>query len=115
MTRVAAVDCGLTANPLTIARQIESSICYALSALFYGKISYEGGKVQQGNFHDYPVVRMPEMPKVDVHIVPSEAGPGGIGEPGTPPLAPAVCNAIFAATGKRIRKLPLDTSLLKTA
>jgi len=111
----AAVDCGLTANPLTIARQIESSICYALSALLYGKISYEGGMVQQHNFYDYQVVRMPEMPTVAVHIVPSEEAPGGIGEPGTPPLAPAVCNAIFAATGKRIRKLPLDTALLKTA
>lgn len=111
----AAVDCGLTANPLTITRQIESSICYALSALLYGKISYEGGVVQQHNFYDYQVVRMPEMPTVAVHIVHSEEKPGGIGEPGTPPLAPAVCNAIFAATGKRIRKLPLDTSLLKTA
>ncbi|MBV8501424.1 MAG: xanthine dehydrogenase family protein molybdopterin-binding subunit [Paucibacter sp.] len=111
----AAVDCGLTANPLTIARQIESSICYALSAMLYGRISFEGGRVQQSNFHDYPVVRMPEMPAVAVHIVPSEEKPGGIGEPGTPPLAPAVCNAIFAATGKRIRKLPLDTALLKTA
>ncbi|XHS80413.1 molybdopterin cofactor-binding domain-containing protein [Burkholderiaceae bacterium UC74_6] len=104
----AAVDCGLTANPLTIARQIESSICYALSAALYGRISYEAGRVQQSNFHDYGVVRMPEMPKVEVHIVQSSEPPGGIGEPGTPPLAPAVCNAIFKATGKRVRKLPID-------
>lgn len=112
---VAAVDCGLTANPQTIERQIESAICYALSAALYGKITFAGGKVEQGNFHDYPVVRMSEMPKVEVHIVPSKAEPGGIGEPGTPPLAPALVNAIFAATGKRIRKLPIDTSLLKKA
>ncbi|MDM4766532.1 xanthine dehydrogenase family protein molybdopterin-binding subunit [Pelomonas sp. SE-A7] len=112
---VAAVDCGLTANPQTITRQIESAICFALSAALYGKISFEGGKVQQGNFHDYPLVRMNEMPQVEVHIMPSKADPGGIGEPGTPPLAPAVANAIFAATGKRIRKLPIDTSLLKKA
>ncbi|MFH7042513.1 molybdopterin cofactor-binding domain-containing protein [Paucibacter sp. JuS9] len=112
---VAAVDCGLTANPQTITRQIESAICYALSAALYGKITFAGGKVEQGNFHDYPVVRMSEMPKIDVHIVPSKADPGGIGEPGTPPLAPALANAIFAATGKRIRKLPIDTGLLKKA
>ncbi|MDI4632835.1 xanthine dehydrogenase family protein molybdopterin-binding subunit [Pelomonas sp. V22] len=112
---VAAVDCGLTANPQTIERQIESAICYGLSAALYGKITFAGGKVEQGNFHDYPVVRMSEMPKIEVHIVPSKAEPGGIGEPGTPPLAPALANAIFAATGKRIRKLPIDTSLLKKA
>ncbi len=112
---VAAVDCGLTANPQTITRQIESAICYALSAALYGKITFAGGKVEQGNFHDYPVVRMSEMPKIDVHIVPSKADPGGIGEPGTPPLAPALANAIFAATGKRIRKLLIDTGLLKKA
>ena len=106
----AAVDCGLTANPLTITRQIESSICYALSAALYGQITYEQGKVQQSNFHDYGVVRMPEMPKVEVHIVQSTEAPGGIGEPGTPPLAPAVCNAIFKVTGKRVRKLPIDLS-----
>jgi len=112
---VAAVDCGLTANPQTIERQIESAICYALSAALYGKITFADGKVEQGNFHDYPVVRMNEMPKIEVHIMASKADPGGIGEPGTPPLAPALANAIFAATGKRIRKLPIDTGLLKKA
>ncbi|MDN3922604.1 xanthine dehydrogenase family protein molybdopterin-binding subunit [Roseateles violae] len=112
---VAAVDCGQTVNPQTIQRQIESAICYGLSAALYGQISFKDGKVEQGNFHDYPVLRMSEMPKVEVLILPSSEAPGGIGEPGTPPIAPAVCNAIYAATGVRLRKLPIDTALLKKA
>ena len=112
---VAAVDCGLTANPLTIARQIEGAIVYGLSAALYGKISFKDGRVEQGNFHQYQVLRMHEMPKVEVHILASNEKPGGIGEPGTPPIAPAVANAIFAATGKRIRTLPIDPAFLKTA
>lgn len=112
---VAAVDCGMTVNPQTIARQIEGAIVYGLSAALYQKITIKDGKVEQGNFHDYPVLRMNEMPKVEVHIVQSTENPGGIGEPGTPPIAPAVANAIFAATGKRLRSLPFDTSQLKKA
>jgi isoquinoline 1-oxidoreductase beta subunit len=112
---VAAVDCGLTANPLTIARQIEGAIVYGLSAALYGKISFKDGRVEQGNFHQYQVLRMNEMPKVEVHILSSTEKPGGIGEPGTPPIAPAVTNAIFAATGKRIRTLPIDPAMLKKA
>lgn len=112
---VAAVDCGQTVNPQTIERQIESAICYGLSAALYGKITFKDGKVEQTNFHDYPVLRMNEMPKVEVHIRISDEAPGGVGEPGTPPIAPAVCNAIFAATGVRIRSLPIDTALLKKA
>jgi isoquinoline 1-oxidoreductase beta subunit len=112
---VAAVDCGQTVNPLTIARQIEGAIVYGLSAALYGKISHKDGRVEQSNFHDYAVLRMSEMPKVEVHILPSSEAPGGIGEPGTPPIAPALTNAIFAATGKRIRSLPIDTALLKKA
>ncbi|MCX2861545.1 xanthine dehydrogenase family protein molybdopterin-binding subunit [Paucibacter sp. PLA-PC-4] len=112
---VAAVDCGQTVNPLTIARQIEGGIVYGLSAALYGKITHKDGRVEQGNFHDYPVLRLSEMPKVEVHILPSQEAPGGIGEPGTPPIAPALANAIFAATGKRIRSLPIDTALLKKA
>lgn len=112
---VAAVDCGQTVNPQTIERQIESAICYGLSAALYGKITFKDGKVEQTNFHDYPVVRMSEMPKVEVHIRISDEAPGGVGEPGTPPIAPAVCNAIFAATGVRIRSLPIDAALLKKA
>ncbi|OYU29524.1 MAG: isoquinoline 1-oxidoreductase [Burkholderiales bacterium PBB2] len=109
---VAAVDCGQTVNPLTIRHQVESAICYGLSAALYGKITHKDGRVEQSNFHDYPVVRMNEMPKVEVHMVASQEAPGGIGEPGTPPLAPAVANAIFAATGVRLRQLPIDTALL---
>jgi len=112
---VAAVDCGMTVNPQTIVRQIEGAIVYGLSAALYGKITFKNGRVEQGNFHDYPVLRMNEMPKVEVHIVASTEAPGGIGEPGTPPIAPALTNAIFAATGKRIRSLPIDTALLKKA
>ncbi|OWQ86865.1 isoquinoline 1-oxidoreductase [Roseateles aquatilis] len=109
----AAVDCGQTVNPQTIARQIEGAVVYGLSAALYGRITFKDGRVEQSNFHDYPVLRMNEMPKVDVHIVQSAEAPGGIGEPGTPPIAPAVANAIFAATGQRLRQLPFDTAALK--
>jgi isoquinoline 1-oxidoreductase beta subunit len=112
---VAAVDCGMTVNPEIIRRQIEGAIVYGLSAALYGKLTIKDGKVEQGNFHNYPVLRMSEMPKVEVHILPSTEAPGGIGEPGTPPVGPAVVNAIFAATGKRLRSLPIDTSVLKKA
>ena len=86
---------------------MESGIVYGLTAALYGEIAIERGRVVQSNFHDYPMLRMAEMPQVEVHIVPSTDAQGGVGEPGTPPIAPAVCNAIFAATGKRIRKLPI--------
>ena len=112
---VAAVDCGMTVNPQTIARQVESAIVYGLSAALYGQISYKDGVVEQGNFHNYPVLRMSEMPRVEVHILPSEQPPGGMGEPGTPPIAPAVCNAVFAATGVRVRELPINTKALAKA
>lgn len=110
---VAAVDCGKTVNPEIIRRQIEGGIVYGLSAALYGRITFKDGRVEQGNFNDYPVLRMNEMPKVEVHILPSTESPGGIGEPGTPPIAPAVTNAIFAATGKRVRTLPIDPAPLK--
>jgi isoquinoline 1-oxidoreductase beta subunit len=110
---VAAVDCGMIVNPEIIRRQIEGAIVYGLSAALYGKITFKDGRVEQGNFNDYPILRMSEMPVVEVHIVTSTEAPGGIGEPGTPPIAPALTNAIFAATGKRLRSLPIDTALLK--
>jgi isoquinoline 1-oxidoreductase beta subunit len=88
---------------------------FGLSAALYGRIDIKDGEVVQGNFDDYPVMRMQEMPRVEVHIVPSTEKPSGIGEPGLPPAAPAVCNAIFAATGQRIRKLPIDAGMLKKA
>lgn len=112
---VAAIDCGMTVNPTIIERQVEGAIVYGLTAALYGKISLKGGRVEQGNFHDYAMLRHNEMPKVEVHIVKSSEKPGGVGEPGTPPIAPAVANAIFAATGKRLRSLPFDTAQLKRA
>jgi isoquinoline 1-oxidoreductase subunit beta len=112
---VAAVDCGQIVNPEIIKRQIEGAIVYGLSAALYGKITFKDGMVEQGNFHNYPVLRMSEMPKVEVYIMPSTEAPGGIGEPGTPPIAPAVVNALFALTGKRLRALPIDNSQLRRA
>ena len=104
---VCAVDCGPVVNPSIVEAQMESAIVYGLTAALYGEIAIEGGRVKQSNFHDYQMLRLAEMPKVEVYIVPSTDAQGGVGEPGTPPIAPAVANAIFAATGKRIRKLPI--------
>ena len=101
------IDCGQTVNPRIVESQIESGIVYGLSAALWGEITLRGGRVQQRNFNAYRVLRCNEMPQLDVHIVPSEGKPGGIGETGVPPVAPAVCNAIFAATGKRLRSLPI--------
>jgi len=112
---VCAVDCGRTVNPDIVRRQMESAIVFGLSAALYGKITLKDGKVEQSNFHDYPVLRMDEMPEVDVHILASSEAPGGVGEPGLPPLAPAVANAVFAATGRRLRKLPFEAADLKKA
>ncbi len=111
---VAAVDCGMTVNPEIVRRQIEGSIAFGLSAALYGRVTFADGRVQQHNFDDAPVLRMNEMPRVDVHIMPSSEAPGGVGEPGTPPVAPAVVNAIHAATGKRLRSLPIDIALLRS-
>jgi isoquinoline 1-oxidoreductase beta subunit len=106
---VCAVDCGRTVNPATIEAQMESGIVFGLSAALHGAITLRKGRVEQGNFNDYPVLRMNEMPVVEVHIVPSSEAPGGVGEPATAPIAPAVTNAVFAATGTRIRRLPIGT------
>lgn len=104
---VCAVDCGPVVNPDTIEAQMQGGVVFGLSAALYGEITIDKGRVQQSNFNDYQVLRMPEMPVVEVHIVPSTDAQGGIGEPSVPPTAPAVCNAIYAATGKRIRALPI--------
>ncbi|MDE2219781.1 MAG: xanthine dehydrogenase family protein molybdopterin-binding subunit, partial [Gammaproteobacteria bacterium] len=101
-----AVDCGLAINPNIIAMQVESAVCFGLSAALKGQITLKAGAVQQSNFHDYTVLRINEMPPVDVHIVPSTENPTGIGEPGVPPIAPALCNALLALTGKPVRALP---------
>jgi isoquinoline 1-oxidoreductase beta subunit len=104
---VCAVDCGIAVNPDVVRAQMEGGIGYGLSAALYGAITFKDGAVEQSNFHDYPVLRINAMPAVEVHIVPSTAQPSGVGEPGVPPIAPALANALAAATGKRLRKLPL--------
>ncbi len=110
-----AVDCGIVVNPYTIEAQMESGIVFGLSATLHGAITLKNGRVEQSNFNDYEVVRLDEMPEVEVHIVHSKEKPGGIGEPGVPPIAPAVCNALFTLTGKRIRSLPIRAEELKKA
>jgi isoquinoline 1-oxidoreductase beta subunit len=104
---VSAVDCGHVVNPAIVEQQIRSAVVYALTAALKGEISIDKGRVQQGNFNQYDMLRIDEAPVVEVYIVPSTQNPGGIGEAGVPALAPAVCNAVFAATGKRIRRLPI--------
>ena len=104
---VCVVNCGVAVNPDVIRAQMEGGIGFGLSAALYGAITIKDGGVEQSNFHDYPVLRMNEMPAVEVHIVASTDKPTGVGEPGVPPIAPAVANALAAATGKRLRKLPL--------
>jgi isoquinoline 1-oxidoreductase subunit beta len=107
-TRVwCAVDCGIQVNPDTIRAQMESGIVFGLSAALHGEITIKDGRVEQTNFGDYRVLRINETPRIDVHLVKSLEAPGGIGEPGTSCVMPALTNAIFAATGKRIRKLPV--------
>ena len=105
---VCAVDCGHVVNPLTVAEQMESGIVYGLTAAFYGQITIEHGRVAEGNFDDYPMLRIDSMPEVETHLALTGGTKwGGIGEPSVPPIAPAVCNALFKITGKRIRSLPL--------
>lgn len=111
---VCAVDCGRVVNPLTVEAQMEGAIAMGLSAVLYGEITFKDGRVEQGNFTDYPILHINEMPLVEVHILPSLDAPGGVGEPGLPPLAPAVANAVFSLTGKRIRQLPIRSEELKT-
>jgi isoquinoline 1-oxidoreductase beta subunit len=112
---VCAVDCGIVVNPNTIAAQIEGGTLFGLTAALYGAITLKNGRVEQGNFNDYRPMRINESPVIETHLVKSAQPPGGIGETATAAVAPAVTNAIFAATGKRIRTLPIDTALLKSS
>jgi isoquinoline 1-oxidoreductase beta subunit len=113
---VCAIDCGLAVNPLSVKAQMESAINFGLAQTLKSAITVSGGKVEQSNFHDYEVLRLNDAPPViEIHIVPSTDPPGGCGEPGVPPIAPAVANAIFAATGKRIRRLPIRAADLRSS
>ena len=110
---VCAVDCGIVVNPDTVRAQIQSAVMFGITAALYGEITLKNGRVEQSNFDSYQMLRMNEAPDVEVHIVQSQESPGGMGEAGTSAIVPAVANAIFAATGKRLRRLPVDTSALK--
>ena len=112
---VVAVDCGQIINPDLVAAQIEGGVVFGLTSALYNEITIQNGQVQQSNFDNYPMLRIADMPKVEVHLVPSHEPPGGIGEPGVPSTAPAVANAIYAATGKRLRRLPFQTQELAKA
>lgn len=112
---VAAIDCGLTVNPDTIAAQMEGGALYGLTAALYGAITFNEGRVEQSNFDNYQPLRMEEAPRVETYIVPSGEAPGGVGEAATSAVFPAVTNAIFAATGKRVRTLPINSDELKKA
>lgn len=112
---VSAIDCGRVVNPLGVKAQVEGAAVFGLTAALKGAISVQQGRVQQRNFDGYPVLRMSEMPVVETWIVPSEAPPSGAGEPPVPPVAPAVANALFAATGKRVRRLPLTPERVRSA
>jgi isoquinoline 1-oxidoreductase beta subunit len=107
---VCAVDCGLVINPDTVRAQMEGGIIFGLTAALKTEITLKDGRVEQGNFHDYQMLRIFEAPEIEVHIVPSGESPTGVGEPGVPPVAPALTNAIFAVTGKRLRRLPIRAS-----
>jgi isoquinoline 1-oxidoreductase beta subunit len=108
---VCAIDCGTVVNPDTVAAQMEGGIVFGFSAALKGEINIEGGRVRQKSFEDYPILTLAEMPRLEVYILPSHEPPGGVGEPGVPPAAPALANAVFAATGQRLRRLPLRLSI----
>jgi isoquinoline 1-oxidoreductase beta subunit len=105
---VVAIDCGQVINPDMVAAQMEGGICFGLTAALFGDVTMENGQVQQSNFNNCQMLRIGGMPRIEVHIMPSHEAPGGVGEPPVPSIAPAVANAIFAATGKRLRRLPFQ-------
>jgi len=111
---ICAADCGIIVNPDTVEAQLQSAIIFGLTAALTGEISIENGRVVQSNFHDYPQLRIDEVPKIEVHLIKNTEAVGGVGEIGVPTIAPAVANAVFAATGKRVRKLPIRLDELVT-
>jgi isoquinoline 1-oxidoreductase beta subunit len=110
---VCAVDCGTVVNPDTVQAQIQSGIIFGATAALYGEITLKNGRVEQTNFDTYQMLRMNDAPAIEVHIVKSAEPPGGMGETGTSAIVPAIANAIFAASGKRLRKMPVDARMLK--
>jgi isoquinoline 1-oxidoreductase beta subunit len=112
---VCAVDCGSVVNPDTVVAQVQGAVIFGISAVLFGEVTLKDGRIEQSNFNTYRVLRMNEAPTIEVHIVRNTEPPGGMGEPGTSAIVPAVTNAIFAATGKRVRKLPVDPELLSSA
>ena len=110
---VCAMDCGTVVNPDTVQAQIQSGVMFGITAALYGEITLKNGRVEQTNFDTYQMLRMNEAPAIEVHIVKSAEPPGGMGETGTSAIVPAIANAIFAATGKRLRKMPVDSNVLK--
>ena len=105
---VCAVDCGQVVNPETVEAQMQGAVVFGSTAALYGRITVDKGRIQQSNFHDYQMLRINDAPEVEAHIVPSTEPPGGIGEPGVPPIIAAVANAVSAAKGKRVRRLPIQ-------
>jgi isoquinoline 1-oxidoreductase beta subunit len=112
---VCAVDCGSVVNPDTVRAQVQGAVIFGISAALFGEITLKDGRVEQSNFDSYQVLRMNETPAIEVHIVHNTESPGGMGEPGTSAVVPAVTNAIYAATGRRLRKLPVDPAAIKHA
>jgi isoquinoline 1-oxidoreductase beta subunit len=108
---VCALDCGVVVNPDTVRAQVEGAVIFGISGALYGSVTFKDGRVEQTNFHDYRVLRMNETPVIETYIVSSNEAPGGMGEPGTSALMPALTNAVYAATGTRVRKLPIATAL----
>jgi len=110
---VSAVDCGIAINPDGVRAMTEGAINFALTTVLFGEITTKDGRVEQSNFHDYRVMRLNEAPEIEVHILPSIGEPSGVGELGAMLIGPAVANAIFAVTGVRVRRLPIDRKLLE--
>ncbi len=112
---VVAVDCGPVVNPGPLAAQIEGGVVMGLSSALRERVKFADGGVKSANFHDYPILKMSETPEIEIHVIDSKEKMGGIGEPPVPPVAPAVANAFFSATGVRIRRLPLDPATVLEA